>query len=184
MASNGIEKSMDVLENQDIVLRWKSPNLGKELLYLTNTCTGCGICPTICPTKAIELGPVHEIATALESRGAPRTAPYVLFDLEKCVFCGLCAVVCPVNAIDFKFNETSIKKLPEYPKFEFKIGVDEEKCIPCRYCELVCPTDAIGVDLKLQKKENLVKYPGRARGEIPEGISGTIEIDEKNFVMQ
>jgi len=127
MASNGIEKSMDVRENQDILLRWKSPNLGKELLYVTNKCTGCGICPTICPTKAIELGPVHEIATALESRGAVPNAPYVLFDLEKCVFCGLCAVLCPVNAIEYKFNETEIKKLPEYKKYDFKIKLEYEK---------------------------------------------------------
>jgi 4Fe-4S ferredoxin len=178
MTSNSIEKSMDVRENQDIFLRWKSPNLGKELLYLTNKCTGCGICPKICPTKAIELGPVHEIATALESRGAVPNAPYVLFDLEKCVFCGLCAVLCPVNAIEFKFNETAIKKLPEYPKFDFKISLDEEKCIPCRYCELVCPTDAIEVELKLQKKETVVKYPGKRRGEIPPGLEGKIGIDE------
>jgi 4Fe-4S ferredoxin len=179
MVESDIEKSMDVLENQDIILTWKSPNLEKELTYITNSCTGCGICPRICPTKAIELGPVHEIATALESREAQPMAPYVLFDLEKCVFCGLCAVVCPVYAIEFKFNEKSIRELDEYPKFEFEINVDEEKCIPCRYCELVCPPDAIEVDMQLQKKEEVVRYPGKKPGEIPEGLKGKIGIDEK-----
>ncbi len=179
MAEREIKKAMEVLENQDIILTWKSPKLKKELTYLTNKCTGCGICVQICPTKAIELGPVHEIATALESRKAKPMAPYVLFDVEKCVFCGLCAILCPVYAIEFKFNEKSIRELPEYPKLDFKIDLDEEKCIPCRYCELVCPTDAIKADLKLQKKDDVVKYPGRPRGEFPKGISGTIEIDEK-----
>ncbi|NVM54073.1 MAG: 4Fe-4S binding protein [Candidatus Helarchaeota archaeon] len=182
MTESDIETTMDVLENQDIILKWKSPNLEKELIYFTNKCTGCGICPTICPTKAIELGPVHEIATALESREAQPMAPYVLFDLEKCVFCGLCAILCPVNAIDFKFNELSIKKMPEYPKLDFKITLDEEPCIPCRYCELICPVDAIKTDLKLQRKDDVVKYPGKKRGEIPEDLSGSIKIDEKKCV--
>ncbi|MFX1295531.1 MAG: 4Fe-4S dicluster domain-containing protein, partial [Promethearchaeota archaeon] len=133
-----IKKAMDVLENQNIILTWKSSKLEKKLVYITNKCTGCGICPIICPTQAIELGPVHEIATALESRNAQPIAPYVLFDLNKCVFCGLCAILCPVYAIEFKFDEKSIRKLPEYPKFDFEINLDNEKCIPCRYCELVC----------------------------------------------
>ncbi len=179
MAESEIEKTMDVRENQDIILNWKSPKLEKELIYITNKCTGCGICPQVCPTKAIELGPVHEIATALESREAQPMAPYVLFDLDKCVFCGLCAILCPVGAIEFKFNEKSIFEFPEYPKFDFEIEVDEEKCIPCRYCELVCPTDAIQIDMKLQKKEEVVKYPGKGLGEIPQNISGSIDINEK-----
>ncbi len=182
MTKSEIETSMDVYDNQDIVLRWKSPKFEKELVYITSKCTGCGICPSICPTKAIELGPVHEIATKLESRDDRPTAPYVLFDLDKCVFCGLCAILCPVNAIEFKFNENSIKKMPEYPKLDFKIKLDEETCIPCRYCELVCPVDAIKVELKLEKKDDVVKYPGKKRGEIPKDLSGTIEIDEKKCV--
>jgi 4Fe-4S ferredoxin len=182
MTTSEIKKSMDVTENNEIILTWKSPKLEKELNYITKKCTGCGICAVICPTKAIELGPVHEIATALESRDATPMAPYVLFDLEKCVFCGLCAILCPVYAIEFKFNQVSIKEFSEYPKFEFDIKVDEEKCIPCRYCELVCPPDAIKVDLKLQKKEEVVTYPGKKPGEIPEDLSGKIEIDEKKCV--
>lgn len=179
MVEGEIKKAMDVTEEQNIILTWKAPKLEKELVYISSKCTGCGICPQICPTEAIELGPVHEIATALESRGAQPMAPYVLFDLDKCVFCGLCAILCPVYAIEFKFNAESIRDLSEYPKFDFKIGVDEEACIPCRYCELVCPTDAIKVEMELQKKQEVVKYPGKKEGEIPEGLEGTIEIDEK-----
>jgi 4Fe-4S ferredoxin len=179
MVESQIEKKMDVRENNDMVFSWKGQKLEKELIYVTNKCTGCGICPQICPTKAIELGPVHEIATALESRDAQPMAPFVLIDLEKCVFCGLCAILCPVYAIEFSFNQKSIRELPEYPKLDFDIAVDEEKCIPCRYCELVCPTDAIKVDMKLQTKHEVVKYPGKPAGEIPEGLSGKIEIDEK-----
>jgi len=173
---------MEVLENNNMILRWKSPKLEKELLYITNKCTGCGICPSICPTKAIELMPVHELATALQSRHDPPIAPYVVFDLEKCVFCGLCAPLCPVNAIEFKFNHKSIKELPEYPEYSFEITLDDEKCIPCRYCELVCPTEAIKANVKLQKKEEVVTYPGKNRGEIPEGLKGKIEIDEKKCI--
>ncbi|MFX1295532.1 MAG: 4Fe-4S binding protein, partial [Promethearchaeota archaeon] len=39
--------------------------------------------------------------------------------------------------------------------------------------------DAIKVEMNLQKKEEVVKYPGKKVGEIPEGLSGKIEIDEK-----
>lgn len=182
MTDSEIEKQMDVLENNDMVFSWKSPKLEKELVYITNKCTGCGICPKVCPTKAIELGPVHEFATALQSRKDNPIGPYVTFDLEKCVFCGLCAILCPVAAIEFTFNNISIKGLAEYPKLEFKIDLDDEKCIPCRYCELICPVEAIKADLEIQKKEEVVTYPGKPKGVIPEGLTGIIEIDEKKCV--
>ncbi|NVM28616.1 MAG: 4Fe-4S binding protein [Candidatus Helarchaeota archaeon] len=182
MTESEIETTMDVLDNQDIILKWKSPKLEKELIYLTSKCTGCGICPAICPTKAIELMSVHEIATKLESRDDTPTAPYVVFDLEKCVFCGLCAILCPVKAIEYKFNELSIKKMPEYPKLDFNIELDDETCIPCRYCELICPVDAIKAEMQLERKDDVVTYPGKKRGEIPKDLSGSIKIDEKKCV--
>ena len=56
----------------------------KTLDYDYKRCNGCGICVEICPTKALELGPIHEIATGLD-------APAVMMDLDKCTFCRMCS---------------------------------------------------------------------------------------------
>lgn len=47
-----------------------------------DVCTGCGICITICPYKAIEL---------VDNKAE--------FQLEECFSCGHCQAVCPVDAV-------------------------------------------------------------------------------------
>ncbi len=65
----------------------------RELIYDYKSCAGCGICVDICPTNALELGPVTEIAAGLD-------APPVIMDVEKCPFCGMCVAFCPYNAFE------------------------------------------------------------------------------------
>jgi MinD superfamily P-loop ATPase len=46
-------------------------------------CTGCGICPEVCPTKCLAMDP--------HLPWLPRPA--------ECVACGLCVEVCPAAAL-------------------------------------------------------------------------------------
>ena len=49
-------------------------------------CTGCGLCPNVCLSEAIEV-----IGKGRETK--------VTHYLDRCLFCGQCEEVCPVNAI-------------------------------------------------------------------------------------
>jgi 4Fe-4S ferredoxin len=132
----------------------------KTLDYDYKRCNGCGICVQICPTKALELGPVHEIATGLD-------APPVTMDLEKCTFCRMCSNLCPVHAITFE----AVGEIPDekqYPKYDAFVKINE-KCLPCALCEGACPQDAIEVEFTFPKKEEIAPFK--------EGAEGEIEID-------
>ena len=55
-------------------------------LWDMKQCTGCGLCPNVCLSEAIEvIGKVRETK--------------VTHYLDRCLFCGQCEEVCPVNAI-------------------------------------------------------------------------------------
>ncbi|AAM06246.1 TPA: 4Fe-4S binding protein [Methanosarcina acetivorans] len=132
----------------------------KTLDYDYKRCNGCGICVDICPTKALELGPMHEIATGLD-------APPVMMDLDKCTFCRMCSNLCPVHAITFE----SVGEVPDeeqYPKYDAFVNINE-KCLPCALCEGACPQDAIEVEFTFPKKEEIAPFK--------EGAGGEIEID-------
>ena len=61
-----------------------SPWSVAELPALDETlCTGCGVCPAVCPTACLEM--------AANVPWLPRPAD--------CVSCGLCVEVCPASAL-------------------------------------------------------------------------------------
>ncbi|MBD3228580.1 MAG: 4Fe-4S dicluster domain-containing protein [Candidatus Lokiarchaeota archaeon] len=165
-----IIKTMDVTEDMDFVYEFKSPNLDKVLLHKPDLCTGCGICVDICPSDAIELGPISEIATG------EIEAPYIMIDQDKCDYCGICTL-CPLNAMEFYFEDENIKEDDKsYPKLKTSHKLDEEKCVKCFLCEEVCPRDVIEADLNVKKKEDIVKYPKGVSFKDLE-LKGNIEID-------
>lgn len=131
-----IEKEMEV-EGTHIKSIQRSEDSVKVLDYDYKKCNGCGICIALCPTKALQLGPVIEIATGLD-------APPVLIDLDACVFCGMCAAFCPVDAYKMTANDKDYRDMEEYPRLISK-AEPNEKCLPCALCEPVCPTEAITV---------------------------------------
>ena len=51
----------------------------------TNSCTYCGVCEAVCPTKAIEVN---------------KTTNNLKFSKSKCIYCGKCVKSCPTDAWD------------------------------------------------------------------------------------
>ncbi len=79
--SMSMEKEMDV-DGTHFIYRQISDRSRKVLDYDYKRCIGCGICVGLCPTKALELGPMKEIATGLD-------VPPVIMELDKCTFCSM-----------------------------------------------------------------------------------------------
>lgn len=160
-----VTKDMDI-QGSNFIYSQVTEKSKQMLDYDYKRCTGCGICVGLCPTKALELGPMHEIATGMD-------APPVMMDLEKCTFCGMCANFCPVHA----FKMESEGELPDevnYPVYDSYVRFNE-KCLPCVLCEAVCPEDAIEVEFTFKKKEELAPFKKDAQGEIE------IDLDKCNF---
>jgi 4Fe-4S ferredoxin len=59
-----------------------------------------------------------------------------------------------------------------YNRIDGTHEIDEEKCAPCLLCAKVCPTGSLEVEVKVEHKKDLVKYPGE------EFAKGTIKVDE------
>lgn len=74
----------------------------KKARYVTEDCTGCGICAKFCPIEV-----PNEFDCGIGSRKAiyipfPQAVPQIYtIDSESCIGCGLCIAVCDRNAIDF-----------------------------------------------------------------------------------
>ncbi len=92
-----IEKDMEI-EDSHIRCKQKTADSEKVLDYDYKKCAGCSICVALCPKKALQEGPLQEIAKGMD-------APPVLIDLDACVFCGMCVNFCPVQAFSMKFKE-------------------------------------------------------------------------------
>lgn len=156
-----IEKKMDI-DTTHFIYQQISDRSKKVLDYDYKKCNGCGICIDVCPTKALELGPMKEIATGLD-------VPPVILDLEKCTFCGMCAQFCPFHAY-YMTEEGTFPSQADYPKYDDFVRPND-KCIPCKLCEATCPEDAIKVEFYMPHKNELSPFK--------ENEQGTIEIDNE-----
>ncbi|MDY6959234.1 MAG: 4Fe-4S binding protein [Halobacteriota archaeon] len=148
-------------EGSKFIYNQKAGDRSKKHIYDYKRCVGCGICVDICPSDALELGPIPEIATGMD-------APPVMIDPDSCSFCGMCAAFCPAHAMEMYFDGENILDLKDYPHLDSKISVNED-CLPCILCEKVCPQEAIKLDLRIPKKKNIAP--------LKEGVKGSIDID-------
>ncbi|MFZ3168828.1 MAG: 4Fe-4S binding protein [Candidatus Methanoperedens sp.] len=157
------EEELNVTVENDVrdshfLFTQKTGKSKKLLDYDYKRCNGCGLCIQVCPKKAIEPGPLIEIATGLD-------APPVIIDHTICSFCGMCAAFCPVRSIRMTINDKDILELAEFPHLDSKV-VFNDKCLPCLICEKSCPEEAISIDLAFAKKEILAPFKEGKTGEI------------------
>ncbi|RLF15915.1 MAG: hypothetical protein DRJ97_02645 [Thermoprotei archaeon] len=150
------------IEENTLTYRWEGPVLRKTLTLIIDRCVGCGLCVSLCPTQAIALGPVKEVASGRIE------APLITIDESKCVVCPICSSVCPTHAL-----KVNIEGGREYPRIKGSLSLDEEKCLPCHLCERVCPREAIKAEVKVVKKDELVKY----HEEVGERAEGKITVN-------
>lgn len=156
--------SMDIVDGK-VRLIWKTSLLKRTLDHSIDKCIGCSLCLP-CPWEAITLGPVQETAS-----GKIEGAPLVNVDPELCTFCGLCDSSCVMRAFDASYEgENAINS---YNRIDGTHEIDDEKCAPCLLCAKVCPTGSLDVEVKVDHKKDLVKYPSE------EFASGTIKVDEE-----
>lgn len=101
-----IEKEMDV-QDSHIIARQKSKERELVLDYDYKKCAGCSICVSLCPKRALQEGPLQEIAKGLD-------APPVLIDLDACAFCGMCVNFCPTRA--FKMTLKDLRDKEQVPQ--------------------------------------------------------------------
>ena len=154
-----INREVD-LEGKQFVYTQKTDESFRELRYNYEKCNGCGICVFACPVRAIELGPIQEIATGLD-------APPIILDHVKCTYCGICAALCPFNCFEFRENGKEI----EFPISLTKHAkIIDEKCTGCKLCEEVCPTKAIKREINVRRED----FP-----EKNEGLIGELKIDHE-----
>ena len=154
-------KAFDFLDDR-FICTLMLQEVEKRLEFDYKTCSGCGICIDICPTDALELGPIKEIATGLD-------APPVLIDVEKCVFCGMCAAFCPEKCFLFiKKKDGACVDILEDDRFAHLDGMVEvnDKCLPCVLCEKTCQNSAITLTLEQKRKEDIVEFDPEQEGSI------------------
>jgi 4Fe-4S ferredoxin len=157
------EQNLDItvdnrINGSHFLFTQKTGKSKRVLDYDYKRCNGCGICIDICPKKAIESGPIIEIATGLD-------APPVIVDHTRCSFCGMCASFCPVKAFKMSVNDKNILELAEFPHLDSSV-VFNDKCLPCLICKKACPEEAISVELTFPKKEIVAPFKPGKTGEI------------------
>lgn len=135
----------------------------RKINHINDNCVGCGICSDICPTSALNLGPILPIARGIVDMD------YIRINEDKCVLCGLCSFACPFDAMEFEIDGINAKNQEKYPKWNYGTNITHEDCIFCGNCEISCPRDAIIVKRNLPKIQDLVI--GETRTEIDKCIS-------------
>ena len=125
---------------------------------ITQSCTGCGMCLSVCPVKAISGAPgrMHRIdndlcigcgacakvctsASVVDQNGEIVEHEHKgswlvpVFDGTRCTYCAQCSLICPLAIIS----------IPEYSKIPTL--ENPRLCTSCLMCQKVCMHDAIGL---------------------------------------
>lgn len=95
-----------------------------KAFYILDSCTGCGMCLSICPTKAISGGPGR----------------YHVIDENLCIKCGACAKICPNSSV---IDSNGVIG-PRISKHNWSLPhFIEERCLRCGKCYELCPVGII-----------------------------------------
>lgn len=113
----------------------------RSLEYINENCIACGICSNTCPLSAIEMTDDNLIS----------------IDSDECSLCGICSSSCAFDALKFTINDTDIKELANYPKWNIGVDFDLDDCLYCQKCEIACPQEALTVTRVLPERSNLLR---------------------------
>ncbi|MCK4937792.1 MAG: 4Fe-4S binding protein [Methanosarcinales archaeon] len=70
----------------------------KKLVLMDESCIGCGICTTVCPTNLKKEKDINfDVNT--EPRAIAVSNGKAFIDYNECVACGICAKTCPGNSL-------------------------------------------------------------------------------------
>lgn len=115
--------------------------IGPNIEFIAENCTGCRTCTYICPTDAISSSQENGIYKIWNREFA---VPTCSVEPELCRGCGRCEEVCPY----------SIPRVTLYKNGLSTALISQETCVGCGICPGVCPTGAI----KQKKTEPLTDY--------------------------
>lgn len=80
------QKGIEYLKSFDI----RITPIEKDVVRIEKKCLHCGLCTSICPTKALYID---------------RATMEVLFDVNKCIICEACVKVCPPRAMQVNLQD-------------------------------------------------------------------------------
>lgn len=76
--------ALEKLQDQGV----SAQNLSRDVSWSEAACTHCGLCVSLCPSRALTSDPDTQ---------------RISFDAERCVACEYCINVCPVRAMSVQF---------------------------------------------------------------------------------
>jgi ferredoxin len=79
-------KGIQYLKNQGISVR----PIEKDVVRIEEKCLQCGVCTSMCPTKALDIN---------------RETMEVTFDAIKCIGCEACVKICPPRAMQVNLHD-------------------------------------------------------------------------------
>jgi len=136
---------------------------------ITEKCTGCTVCKTVCPTGVISgekkeqhtiekkycvncgaCGKICPAGAVVNDRGETCTRikrsewKKPVIDLKACAYCACCVSECPADCLEM--TPATGENHWGHPQLS-----DPKKCISCGWCETTCGFDAI--TMKVINKE-------------------------------
>ena len=105
-------------------------------------CTLCGYCMDICPTDALTVTPIREVAMGIAQIDRVACYPWV----DKGI-CGACVSICPIGdkAIDYAFGN-------------FYRPVVKDACVGCGLCVEVCPEPSLPIRIMKRSESTVARH--------------------------
>ncbi len=109
---NALKKPVTLLYPSEKVLPVE--RIRGRVVWEIEECIGCGLCPRICPSEAIEM-----IGKGLVAD--------IIYHLDRCIFCGECTDICPTKAVRTTSDYELASAAREEMVFQYRRGERESQ---------------------------------------------------------